>query len=219
MESACPSRCNGIGGHVRGQCSGADDALRLNGERFSYSTADRAQAQVARQRLHAAKAAAAARARADAELAANPLVRLFGSDLQTEAKAAEAQLAGTLENSAGTPALPPITSTAKKQPRTVTRRARGDGVPATSTPSVSVPRGPPTRTRGMTTGSVRPPRPDADPGHASSSPKVALIIFDFASGIKTVHRADGSIEEDSFEPAAAAKLSAGDDRAFRKLDS
>jgi hypothetical protein len=51
----------------------------VNGERFSFSTKDRAQFELARQRINAANAAVAARAKANAELAANPLVRAFGS--------------------------------------------------------------------------------------------------------------------------------------------
>src|SRR5215203_7310162 len=64
----------------------------VNGQRFSYSTGDRAQFELARQRINAANAAVAARAKANAELAANPLVRAFGSQSQNEAKAAEANL-------------------------------------------------------------------------------------------------------------------------------
>ena len=68
----------------------------VNGQRFLFSTKDRAQFELARQRINAANAAVAARAKANAELAANPLVRAFGSQSQNEAKAAEANLARVL---------------------------------------------------------------------------------------------------------------------------
>jgi len=34
-------------------------------------------------------------------------------------------------------------------------------------------------------------------------------VFDFASGIRTVYNADGTVEEDSFERDAAEKLKSG----------
>src|SRR3954451_4680523 len=79
----------------------------VNGQRFSFSTKDRAQFELARQRINAVNAAVAARAKANAELAANPLVRAFGSQSQNEAKAAEANLARVLATAPRTSELSP----------------------------------------------------------------------------------------------------------------
>jgi len=46
----------------------------INGQRYSYSTNNRAQVKEARQRIDAANAAEAAKAKAQAERSANPLV-------------------------------------------------------------------------------------------------------------------------------------------------
>ncbi len=79
----------------------------VNGQRFSFSTKDRAQFELARQRINAANAAVAARAKANAELAAHPLVRAFGSQSQNEVKAAEANLAWVLATAPRTSELSP----------------------------------------------------------------------------------------------------------------
>jgi hypothetical protein len=39
-----------------------------------------------------------------------------------------------------------------------------------------------------------------------AAPKVDAIVYDFASGIKTIHMADGSVDEDVFDRAMAASL-------------
>jgi hypothetical protein len=65
---------------------------QIDGQSFSYSTSNRQQVAVARERLKTAGAAAAARAKAQAEAATNPLVGVFGSQAQTDAKTAEARL-------------------------------------------------------------------------------------------------------------------------------
>src|SRR5215208_1051626 len=63
----------------------------INGQRYSYSTNNRAQVKEARQRIDAANAAEAAKAKAQAERSANPLVAVFGSKVQSDAKEAEAR--------------------------------------------------------------------------------------------------------------------------------
>jgi hypothetical protein len=64
----------------------------INGKRYSYSTNNHQQTREARQRIDAANVAAAAKARADAELATNPLVKIFGSRTQREAADAQSRL-------------------------------------------------------------------------------------------------------------------------------
>lgn len=64
----------------------------IDGQRYSYSTNNIQQVKEARQRIEAANAAAAAKARAEAERAANPFARIFGSQAQREAAEAQARL-------------------------------------------------------------------------------------------------------------------------------
>ena len=64
----------------------------IDGQRYSYSTNNIQQVKEARQRIDAAKAAAAAKAQAEAERAANPFARIFGSPAQREAADAQARL-------------------------------------------------------------------------------------------------------------------------------
>src|SRR4051794_40560986 len=72
----------------------------INGQRYSYSTNNRAQVKEARQRIDAANAAEAAKAKAQAERSANPLVAVFGSKAQSDAKEAEARAQQALSGQA-----------------------------------------------------------------------------------------------------------------------
>jgi hypothetical protein len=82
-----------------GLLAGAAEAKRaeyeINGTTYTYSTKNRAQVELARRRIEAANRAAEIKARAAAEVASNPLVRLFGSRIQAEVPAAEAELKTT----------------------------------------------------------------------------------------------------------------------------
>ena len=49
-----------------------------------------------------------------------------------------------------------------------------------------------------------PPRAETRRAHVR--PKVEAIVFDFASKIRTVLRANGTVEEEPFETAVAEKL-------------
>ena len=194
----------------------------INGQHFSYSTKSRAQVEMARQRIDAANAAAAARAKANAELAANPLVRVFGSQSENDAKAAEANLTGVLASTQS----PPERSQVRKMSVAATGRLNSrqathatqhippetrDAATRTRT-SRNATIGEPVRHAGraeITTGSVqkdpaKPPRPRPD--QPTSSPKIQTIVFDFASGIRTAFNADGTVEEAPFERDTAEQL-------------
>jgi hypothetical protein len=69
----------------------------IDGQRYSYSTNNRQQTKEARQRIEAAAAAKAGKAQGEAEAAANPLARIFGTQAQRDAAAAQtgAQQTGT----------------------------------------------------------------------------------------------------------------------------
>jgi len=64
----------------------------INGQRYSYSTTNRREMQRARQLINAANAWDAAKAKAQAERSVNPLVAIFGSTAQREAREAEARV-------------------------------------------------------------------------------------------------------------------------------
>src|SRR3954468_3131200 len=180
----------------------------VNGQTFSYSTKNRARVKIARQRIDAANKAAAARAKANAELAANPLVRVFGSQTENEAKAAEANLSGVLVKARSAPEP----SQVKKKSLAATGRSSSrqamhakHHVPPTGRDAAT-----PTRTSRhasirepvrharppeTTTGSAQqdPPKPPPPPDQPTPSPTIQPIVFDFASGLRTVYKADGTI--------------------------
>jgi hypothetical protein len=101
----------------------------IDGKRYSYSTNNIQQTREARRRIDAANAAAAAKTRADAELAANPISRIFGSRTQREAAEAQARLQQTIAPGASPSVAPQAdadfesTSSVRKS-RTETRRAK-----------------------------------------------------------------------------------------------
>ena len=64
----------------------------IDGKRYSYSTNNRQQTREAQERINAANSARDAKARAEAELAANPIARIFGSQVQREAAEAQARI-------------------------------------------------------------------------------------------------------------------------------
>lgn len=81
-------------GALCGSAEAKKVSYEIDGQRYWYSTNNRKQVEEARQRMagaNAAAAAAAAKAKADAELAANPLVGIFGSQAQREASQARAR--------------------------------------------------------------------------------------------------------------------------------
>jgi hypothetical protein len=175
----------------------------VNGQRFSFSTKDRAQFELARQRINAANAAVAARAKANAELAANPFVRAFGSQSQNEAKTAEANLARVLATAPRTSEPSPRD---ERTPVVTGRLSSRDTLPSTLRTSNSRE---PVRQASRATSvdqEVRPPRSEPKLIEPTFSPKVEAIVFDFGSKIRTVLRADGTVEEEPFETAAAEKL-------------
>jgi len=178
----------------------------IDGQSYSYSTNNHEQTAVARERMAAAKAAADARAKAQAEASANPLVRAFGSQAQRDAAAADARLREVLARNApqAAPASVEVRSAplpreaAKAEPKTParpTRVARGAAQDPLDTGSLE--RQTPARAAPQSARAAR---------SAPAAPKVDAIVYDFASGIKTIHMADGSVDEDVFDRAMAASL-------------
>jgi hypothetical protein len=179
----------------------------IEGQRYTYSTNNREQAAVARERIAAARAAADARARAEAERSANPLVGVFGSDAQKQAAAADARLRDTLARTT------PVEPSAVREPRRApaAKVAVAEPKPAARPAKAAAPR---TTPDPVNTGSLavreqpsQRPRESAQAARpVPAAPKVEAIVFDFASGIKTIHMTDGSVDEDVFDRTMAASL-------------
>ena len=184
----------------------------IDGEAYSYSTNNREQTETARQRIKAAEAAAAAKARAEAELAANPLAKVFGSPVQNEAKEARARLdqalAASEREASARPAAVSVRAERKVERAPVRRAAREPAparrpAPVATASAAAAPERPEPKRREpivspASTGSTAPARTGPD-----------AIVFDLASGIKTTHLPDGTVQEDLFDPAEIARVKAG----------
>jgi len=178
----------------------------INGQRYSYDTSNRKQAAAARKQLEAAKAAEAAQAKAAAERASNPLVALFGSQTQREAAEAQAQLEKILsdQQQAAAASKDQRSSPASKA-EDLAKAAKGDasepagtkgGQQAGALASVTSP------------GQAPDSRASAEPVRTDNTRKAAIksVFLDAETGIKTILRADGSIQEDLFDPGILSQL-------------
>src|SRR5215203_4492491 len=174
----------------------------INGQRYSYSTNNRAQVKEARQRIDAANAAEAAKAQA--ERSANPLVAVFGSKVQSDAKEAEARAQQAL--SAQAKAEP----AAGRAPEAPTRRRGGtEAAQAKAQPAKTA------RTRAarhaapaVKVASRGSRKPAAE---VPAKPAVASVFYDAESGIKTMQMTDGTVREEPFDPSSTPEGRAGPD--------
>ncbi len=178
----------------------------INGERYSYDTNNRKQAAAARKQIEAAQAVEAARAKAAAERASNPLVAVFGSQTQREATEAQAQLEKVLsDQQQAAAASKDQHSSQLTTDEGVARPAKGNAGKATET----------TQDQQITTvATVAAPSATPNLG-ASDEPvrtddaqraAVKSMFFDAETGIKTIIRMDGSMQEESFDPGILSKL-------------
>ena len=162
----------------------------INGQRYSYSSNNRAQVAEARQRIEAASTADAAKRRADTELAGNPLLKIVGSPAQREAAEAQARLQKLLseEQRAAAPFSPASARGADRKRQVRQALVKGE-----------------TRSRSPMT---KLPWPSAQlrSGPAQQKPAVKAVTFDLSSGIKTVQMTDGTIHEQPFDSSTLSKL-------------
>jgi hypothetical protein len=190
----------------------------IDGQAYTYSTNNREQTEAARQRIKAAEAAAAAKTKAEAELASNPLAKVFGSQAQNEAAEAKARLDEALAGARQDTAVKAGAGPGKRdrklarapirkpvpEPAVASRR---DVAPTATASVAATPAKPEPKVREQplvspaSTGSTAPARA------AGSGPDA--IVFDLASGIKTTHLPDGTVQEDLFEPGEIARVKAG----------
>ena len=193
----------------------------INGQRYSYNTNNREQAEEARRRIAAANAAYAAWLKAQAERASNPLARVLGSPTQREATAAQARLRHVLSSS---PPAGPAAGSETGRLATAAERTRvaREPTPRKETIPAFVPRAEPEHP-GKPKVAARPkPSAAVETAEKTSTPKSAKVAarpkarqenresaiqsihFDPDTGIKTTLMTDGTVHEEPFEPPAAA---------------
>ena len=192
-----------------GSCSISTSNLDDQGPGATASPRGSRKAQVARGRALVVTAKTAA----EAELEIFPLVRFLGSQTQRDAVTAQARLEELLARSAAGSTSDPATATLKQTGLRRATAARPEQRQARSKPES------PVRmivaARGEATQPAPPPTPPRiplpPPRPAIKTRTVDAIIYDAATGIKTVHMSDGSVEESLFEPAElpSAESSAG----------
>jgi hypothetical protein len=192
----------------------------INGQRYSYNTNNREQVEEARRRLAAANAAYAARLKAEAERASNPLAAVLGSPTQREAAEARARLGHVLSSSP--PAEPAAGSETGGRAAERTRVTR-ESTPRKKALSGFVPPAEPERPGKPHKVAARPkPSAPVERAEKPSTPKSAKVAarpkptketrepavqsvhFDLDTGIKTTLMSDGTVNEEPFEPGAAA---------------
>ncbi|MCG7392699.1 hypothetical protein MHY87_07260 [Microvirga sp. ACRRW] len=180
----------------------------INGKRYSYSTNNRAETVQAKKRIAAAKAADAAKAKADAEKSKYPLVAVFTSMTQREAKEAQEKLKQLLNERAAS--IEPQEKSTDR--RTVVRDKQEQDRKAPRAPepmTVIVPQQTaaiPQATPPVSPALLVPPPPVAEPISASHPTKVRSISFDVETGIKTTIMVDGMIEEEPFDSSVLSHL-------------
>ncbi|HEX8164806.1 MAG TPA: hypothetical protein VF601_03350 [Beijerinckiaceae bacterium] len=190
----------------------------IDGVRYSYSTNNHQQVREARERINAANAADAAKAKAQAERAANPLAAIFGSPAQSAAKEAETRVRQAVS---GEPAAVPEAAAAaesreSRRARREARRERALARAAARKPVVQATAARrPERAPAEAAAKVAVPEPAAA-GPQGTDPRasgVKSVFYDLATGIKTVHMADGTVHEELFDPRSLpdAGVAAGAD--------
>ncbi|MXQ12607.1 hypothetical protein [Microvirga makkahensis] len=183
----------------------------IDGKRYSYSTNNRAATARAKERIAAAKAAKAAKAKADEEISKHPLVKIFGSAAQTEARLAQEKLDRLLAK--GTPSINTEVSSPErwanlrdkpKEDRKNARKSKAPPVPASQTTDTALQEPAPTPPTPVAA-PVRPP-PIAEPAMPSHRTKIRSVSFDVESGIKTIIMIDGAVEEEPFDSSVLAHI-------------
>jgi hypothetical protein len=166
-------------------------------------------------RVAAERAAAAAKAAAEAEAAASPLVLFFGSQVQPDAVAAQARLdqliaegATVAKSAPKTAARAAKSAVASKTANTTVAKIEGHrspGIPATAPASnIGAPKGATSIANAVSV----TPRAAQNPEPLLAGTPTDLVVYDVVSGIKTMHRANGTVEEEAFDPATLPAIKA-----------
>lgn len=200
-------------GTLMGNAQAKTVFYEINGERYSYDTSNRKQAAAARKQaaaarkqIEAAKAAEAAQAKAAVERASNPLVVIFGSQIQREAAEAQAQLEKVFsdQQQAAAASKDQRTSQATKD-EDLARAAKDNSGDPTGTTGGQ-------QTVAVAAAASPPSGPDvrasAEPVRIDTAQKAAIksVFLDAETGIKTIIRMDGSMQGELFDPGILSKL-------------
>lgn len=169
-------------------------------------------------------------ATAEAEAASNLLVQIFGSLAQPAAEAAGARLDGLIAEGAATRkstakatetvAVKTVKSTKSTAANPAAKTAKAARVveEGRAMPGTHV-RAPPTKASVQNSAKSDTPSPPRRPTRIAEpqpvKPHAALkaaltdvIVYDVVAGIRTLHRANGTVEEDTFDPATLPAIKA-----------
>jgi hypothetical protein len=183
----------------------------INGQRYSYDTGNRKQAAAAQKQIEAAKIAEAAKTKAAAERANNPLVTIFGSQTQREAAEAQAQLEKIVSDQQQATAINksqrPMSDTKDEGVQNVASAKTGELAAVNDREQTAALAIAPVETAAPRLSSPDQRKP-AEPARSGEAPATAIksISLDVETGIKTVIRTDGSIQEELFDPGILSKL-------------
>lgn len=173
----------------------------INGKQYSYSTNNIAQTAEAKKRIAAAKAAEAAKAKAVAEKSKFPLTAAFGSQAQKDAEETEKQLQQILagKSPADETEEPFVKVSSNRDGKAQDKPSRQ--ATASKPPQKAVA---PIRSQAMSLPRVVPVV--AEPLDAAAATKLKSITFNVESGIRTIIKVDGTIEEEPFDSRVLSYL-------------
>ncbi len=172
----------------------------INGKQYSYSTNNIAQTAEAKKRIAAAKAAEAAKAKAVAEKSKFPLTAAFGSQAQKDAEETEKQLRQILAKAPADEAEEPFVKVSSdRDGKAQDKPSRQATVSKPPQKAVA-----PIRSQAVSLPRIVPVV--AEPLDAAAATKLKSITFNVESGIRTIIKVDGTIEEEPFDSRVLSYL-------------
>ena len=155
-----------------------------------------------------------------------PLVLLFGSEAQRDAVAAQARLDELIARAGERrPSTAKVADTVKSTPTTAKTALTGTTAKAFAPKTAEPPAKPGTHavsrattadvsisrktTAASATGAAqKPERPKALPAATPTRAAPDVIVYDVVAGIRTLHRANGTVQEEAFDPATLPAIKA-----------
>jgi hypothetical protein len=169
----------------------------INGKQYSYSTNNIAQTAEAKKRIAAAKAA---EAKAVAEKSKFPLTAAFGSQAQKDAEETEKQLRQILAKAPADEAEEPFVKVSSdRDGKAQDKPSRQATVSKPPQKAVA-----PIRSQAVSLPRIVPVV--AEPLDAAAATKLKSITFNVESGIRTIIKVDGTIEEEPFDSRVLSYL-------------
>ena len=171
---------------LKGSASAVTKSYEVGGRLYKYDSRDPLQVRAAQKLTDAANSADAARARAEAERASNPLVRLLGSKVQTDAIQLQKHLERAIAEHESTVAV------GGKDLRSV------GGSALAKLPVHAVAPGATSQRAAASSRAAKAAVPRTEPA-------VRKVVSDVVTGIKTTFMTDGSIYEEPIETASSSE--------------